>query len=48
MRTALALLAMLLPISAAQAQPFEVTMRSNIEYVEHDGTKLAGEACPPM
>ena len=47
MKTALALLAMLLPMSAAQAQPYEVTMRSGIEYVEHDGVKLAGDLYLP-
>jgi acetyl esterase/lipase len=31
----------------AQAQPYEVVTRSNVEYVEHDGVKLAGDLYLP-
>jgi acetyl esterase/lipase len=31
----------------AQAQPYEVVTRTNIEYVEHDGVKLAGDLYLP-
>jgi acetyl esterase/lipase len=33
---------------AAEAQPYEVATQSNIEYVEHDGVKLAGDLYLPQ
>jgi acetyl esterase/lipase len=33
---------------AAEAQTYEVTTQSNIEYVEHDGVKLAGDLYLPQ
>jgi len=41
-------LTMLLAIgTAAQAQPYQVTVRTDIQYVEHDGVKLAGDLYLP-
>src|SRR5262245_18865984 len=33
---------------AAEAQPYEVATQTNIEYVEHDGVKLAGDLYLPQ
>jgi acetyl esterase/lipase len=47
MRHVLALLGLAALGTAAQAQTYEATVRGNIEYVEHDGVKLAGDLYLP-
>jgi acetyl esterase/lipase len=46
-KTALGLSALVMTATALQAQPYEVVTRSGVEYVEHDGVKLAGDLYLP-
>ena len=43
----LGLSALAMTATALQAQPYEVVTRSGVEYVEHDGVKLAGDLYLP-
>src|SRR5688500_15578896 len=43
----LIVLASLSTALTAEAQPYEVTTQTNVEYVEHDGVKLAGDLYLP-
>ena len=46
-RGLLGLSALAVTAVAVNAQPYEVVTRSNVEYVEHDGVKLAGDLYLP-
>jgi acetyl esterase/lipase len=47
MKALLALTALIALSAAAQAQPFSVNVRTDVQYVEHDGTKLVGDLYLP-
>jgi acetyl esterase/lipase len=47
MKGLLALMTVLMMGAAAEAQPYQVTVRNDVQYVEHDGTKLAGDLYLP-
>jgi acetyl esterase/lipase len=47
MKGLLALTMLVAAGAAAQAQPYQTTVRNDIQYVEHDGVKLAGELYLP-
>lgn len=47
MKSILAVLLLAATVVAAQAQSYEVTVRNNVEYADHDGVKLAGDLYLP-
>ena len=47
MKGLLTLLTLLAMGAAAAAQPYQVTVRSDVQYVEHDGVKLVGDLYAP-
>ena len=47
MRGILAVMTIVATTAAAEAQSFQVSVRNNIQYVEHDGVKLAGDLYLP-
>src|SRR5687767_1316149 len=47
MKGLLAVMTLVAMTAAAEAQPYQVTVRTNVQYVEHDGVKLAGDLYLP-